>query len=93
MGKNCGKKRASLKCKYQAKKNKKQKTKNVYIASNCLSYKPKRFIARATKLKEHIYNCNNQINSTVTTKTWDLSIEWTTTWPTTGLGTVCLDGY
>ena len=37
------------------------------------------------KLKENIFKNNNQINSTVTTRPWVLSTEWTRTWPSTGL--------
>ena len=33
------------------------------------------------KLKESVFKNNNQINSTVTTKSWVLSTEWTRTWP------------
>ena len=38
-----------------------------------------------TKLKESIFKSNNQINSTVTTRTWVLSKEWIITWPNTRL--------
>ena len=38
-----------------------------------------------TKLKESIFKSNNQINSTVTTRTGVLSKEWIITWPNTGL--------
>ena len=38
-----------------------------------------------TKLKESIWKNKNQINSTVTIRTWVLSTEWTRTWPSTGL--------
>ena len=38
-----------------------------------------------TKLKESIFKNNNQINSTVTTRTWVLSTEWIRAWPSTGL--------
>ena len=34
-----------------------------------------------TKLKESIFKSNNRINSTVTTRTWLLSIKWTRTRP------------
>ena len=37
------------------------------------------------KLKENIFKNNNHINSTVTTRPWVLSTEWTRTWPSTGL--------
>ena len=37
-----------------------------------------------TKLKGCMFK-NNQINSTVTTRTWVLSAEWARTWPSTGL--------
>ena len=35
--------------------------------------------------KKCIFKNNNQISSTVTTRTWVLSTEWTRTWPSTGL--------
>ena len=38
-----------------------------------------------TKLKESIFENNNQINSTVTTRTLVLSTEWTRMWPNTRL--------
>ena len=38
-----------------------------------------------TKLKESTFKNNNQINSTVTTRRWVLSTEWTRTRPGTGL--------
>ena len=38
-----------------------------------------------TKLKENLFKYNNQINSTVTTRTWLFSAEWTRTSPITGL--------
>ena len=34
-------------------------------------------VGLGTKLKESIFNNNNQINSIVTTRTWVLSTEWT----------------
>ena len=37
------------------------------------------------KLKESIVKSNNQINSTVTTRTWVLSKEWLRTRPNTGM--------
>ena len=36
-------------------------------------------------MKESIFKNNNQINSTVTTRTWVLSTELIRTWPSTGL--------
>ena len=39
----------------------------------------------AAKLKESIFKNNNQIKSTVTTRTWVLSTEWTRAWQITGL--------
>ena len=39
----------------------------------------------ATKLKESIFNNNNQINPIVTTRTWVLPIKRIQTWPSTGL--------
>ena len=41
--------------------------------------------AVGTKLKKNIFKNKNQINSTVTTKTWVLGTEGTRTWPSTGL--------
>ena len=38
-----------------------------------------------TELKESIFKNRNQINSTVTTRTWVLPTEWTGTWPSAGL--------
>ena len=43
------------------------------------------FLRAATKLKESIFKNNNQIKSTVTTRAWVLSAEWTRAWPITGL--------
>ena len=53
-----------------------------------------------TKLKESVFQINNQINSTVTTRTWVLSKEWIRTWPKTELVsnetmvvvTICFNG-
>ena len=49
------------------------KCKAVYIAS----YDLRDFHGVAAKLKESIFKNNNQIKSTVTTRTWVLSTEWT----------------
>ena len=38
-----------------------------------------------TKFEENIFKKNNQINSSVTTRTWVLPTEWTKTRPSTGL--------
>ena len=43
------------------------------------------FLDVATKLKESIFKKNNQIKSTVASRTWALSTEWTRAWPITGL--------
>ena len=43
------------------------------------------FLGAATKLKESIFKNNNQINFTVTTRTWLLSTEQTRAWPIAGL--------
>ena len=57
----------------------------LYIASS-ESCQPERNLFRVgTKLKESIFKNNNQINSTVTTRTWLLPTEWIRTWPNTGL--------
>ena len=45
----------------------------------------KKLFGFEAKLKESILKSNDQINSTVTTKTWVLSKEWIITWPNTGL--------
>ena len=37
-----------------------------------------------TKLKGSMFKSNNQINLTVTTRTWVLSKEWIRTWQNTG---------
>ena len=42
------------------------------------------FLAVGTKLKESAFKSNSQINSTVTTRTWILSREWTRAWVITG---------
>ena len=36
----------------------------------------KDFLGVEAKLKENIFKSNNQMNSTVTTRTWVLSMEW-----------------
>ena len=57
----------------------------LYIASS-ESYQPKRnLFYLGTKLKKNIFKSHNQMNSTVTTRTWVLSKEWIRTWPKTGL--------
>ena len=38
-----------------------------------------------TKLKNNIFKNNNQISSTVTTRMWVLSTEWTRTWLSIGI--------
>ena len=45
----------------------------------------KKLFGFETKLKESILKSNNQINSTVTTRTWVSSKEWIITLPNTGL--------
>ena len=45
------------------------------------SYGPKRFIRCWNKIEKNIFISNNQISSTVTTRTWVFSTEWTRTWP------------
>ena len=37
------------------------------------------------KLNRRIFKHSNQIKSTITTRTWALSTEWTRTWPSSGL--------
>ena len=57
----------------------------LYIAS-CKSYQLNRNLFDVgTKLKESTFKSNNQINFTVTTRTWILSKEFVRTWPNTGL--------
>ena len=57
----------------------------VYIASSESCQRNRDLFGVGTKLKESIFKNNNQINSTVTTRTWVLSTEWIRTWPSTGL--------
>ena len=67
-------------------------SKVLYIASS-ESCQPNRNLSGVgTKLKESLFKSNNQINSSVTTRTWVLSKEQIRTWPNTGLVTVCLNG-
>ena len=47
--------------------------------------KLRNFLGVATKLKENIFKNNNQIESTVTTRTRVLPTGWTRVWPVTGL--------
>ena len=54
-------------------------TSAVYISSS-ESCEPKRYIRWWNKLKESIFKNNNQIDSTITTRTWVLSTKWTRTW-------------
>ena len=58
-------------------------TRTVYKASS-ESCQPKRFIWCWYKVERKFKN-NNQINSTVTTRTWILSTEWNRTQTSTGL--------
>ena len=58
---------------------------SAYIASSESSQPNQNLFGVGSKLKEHIFKSNNQINSTVTTRTWVLSKEWIRTWPNTGL--------
>ena len=46
-----------------------------------------------TKLKENVFKKKNQINSTVSTRTWVLSTKWTRLWPSTGLVSKWKIGY
>ena len=64
----------------------------VYITSS-ESCQPNRDLSGVgTKMKESIFKNNNQISSTVTTRTWVLSTEWIRTWPSTGLVSKCKNG-
>ena len=56
----------------------------VYITSS-ESCEPKRFILCWNKVVENIFKSNNEINSTVTTRLWVLSKEWTRTCPSGGM--------
>ena len=49
------------------------------------SSESKRFVRRWNKVEKKYIQENNQVYSTVTTKPWILSTEWTRTWPSTGL--------
>ena len=57
----------------------------LYIASSESCQPNRNLFSVGTKLKESIFKSNNQINSTVTTRTWVLSKEWIRTWLNTGL--------
>ena len=57
----------------------------LYIASSESCQPNRNLFSVGTKLKESIFKTNNQINSTVITRTWVLSKEWIRTWPKTGL--------
>ena len=57
----------------------------LYIASSESCQPNINLFGIGTKLRESIFKSNNQINSTVTTRTWVLSKEWIRTWPNTGL--------
>ena len=56
----------------------------VYIACS-ESCETKRFVRCWNKVEESIFKNNNEINSTVTTKSWVLSKDWTRTCPNTGM--------
>ena len=47
----------------------------VHSASNCFSFKPKRLV----------WSYNNQISSTVTTRTWVLLVQWNRIKPSAGM--------
>ena len=50
------------------------------------SCEPKRFVWCCNKVeKKTIFEYNNQISFTFTTRTWALSREWTRTWPSIGI--------
>ena len=55
----------------------------VCIAS--ISFESKNFFRRLNKVERSIFENNNQINSTVTTRRWVLLTEWTRSQPGTGL--------
>ena len=57
----------------------------LYIASPESCQPNRNLFGVGTKLKESIFKSNNQIISTVTTRTWVLSKEWIRTWQNTGL--------
>ena len=60
-------------------------SRRLYIASSESRQPNRNLFGVGTKLKESIFKSNNQINSTVTTRTWVLSREWVRTWPNRGL--------
>ena len=57
----------------------------VYIASSESCQPNRDLFGVGTKLKTSIFKKDNQINSTVTTRIWVVSVEWIRTWPSTGL--------
>ena len=63
----------------------KNKSRAVSIASSKSCQTNKDLFGVEIKLKESIFKDNNQINSTITTRSWGLSTEWTRTWPSAGL--------
>ena len=60
----------------------------IYIACS-ESCEPKRFFRCWNKIEESIFKKNYEINSTVTTRTWVLSKEWTRKCPSTGMISKC----
>ena len=60
-------------------------SRTLYIASYESCQPNRNLFGVGTKLKESIFKSNNQISSTVTTRTWVLSKEWIRKWPNTGL--------
>ena len=70
----------------------KNKSRAVSIASSKSCQTNKDLFGVEIKLKESIFKDNNQINSTITTRSWGLSTEWTRTWPSAGLASKWKNG-
>ena len=62
-----------------------KKGKRALCIASSKSCHNRNFFDVGVKLKESIFKSNNQINFTVTTRTWVLSKEWIRTWQNTGL--------
>ena len=70
----------------------KNKSRAVSIASSKSCQTNKDLFGVEIKLKESTFKDNNQINSTITTRSWGLSTEWTRTWPSAGLASKWKNG-
>ena len=60
-------------------------SKNRVVCIASISFESKNFFRRLNKVERSIFENNNQINSTVTTRRWVLLTEWTRSQPGTGL--------